>query len=88
MSQRYKNKEKNDIECIYFFPVEEEAAVVEFIATLDGREIKSQVRERLYVLSRNLLSRVADPHFIKLQLKKKLNFSLIKNRNLPIPRPP
>ncbi len=46
MSQRYENKEKNFIECIYFFPVEEEAAVVEFIATLDGREIKSQVRER------------------------------------------
>jgi hypothetical protein len=46
VSQRYENREKTDIECIYFFPVEEEAAVVEFIATLDGREIKSQVRER------------------------------------------
>ncbi len=46
MSQRYENREKTDIECIYFFPVEEEAAVVEFIATLDGREIKSQVRDR------------------------------------------
>ena len=43
VSQRYVNKEKTDIECVYFFPVEEEAAVVEFLATLDGREIKSQV---------------------------------------------
>jgi hypothetical protein len=69
VSQRYENREKKDIECIYFFPVEEEAAVVEFIATLDGREIKSQVRERLYVLSRNLLSRVADPHFIRIRIQ-------------------
>ena len=43
VSQTYVNKEKTDIECIYFFPVEEEAAVVEFLATLDGREIRSKV---------------------------------------------
>ena len=43
VSQTYVNKEKMDIECIYFFPVEEEAAVVEFVATLDGREIRSKV---------------------------------------------
>ena len=43
VSQTYVNKETTDIECIYFFPVEEEAAVVEFLATLDGREIRSKV---------------------------------------------
>jgi hypothetical protein len=45
VSQTYVNKEKTDIECVYFFPVEEEAAVIEFLATLDGREIRSKVSE-------------------------------------------
>ena len=41
--QRYVNKEENPIECEYFFPIEEEAAVVGFKAEVDGRILVSQV---------------------------------------------
>lgn len=44
--QTYANKEKNPIEATYIFPVEEEAAVVEFFAKLDGREVKTVVKEK------------------------------------------
>lgn len=43
--QTYVNKEKAPIECIYFFPIEEEAAVVKFTAELAGRTIKTQIKE-------------------------------------------
>ena len=37
-------RENRPIECIYFFPVEEGAAVVGFEAEVDGRVIKAKVR--------------------------------------------
>jgi len=44
--QTYVNKEEAPIECDYVFPIEEEAAVVDFKAELEGRELKSQIKER------------------------------------------
>ena len=46
VSQCYINCESNPIECIYNFPVEEAAAVVDFTAELDGRTIKTKVQEK------------------------------------------
>jgi len=46
VTQKYVNKEKNPIEAIYFFPVEEEAAVVGFTAELEGRTVKTVVKEK------------------------------------------
>ena len=37
VTQEYQNKEKNAIEVIYFFPVEEEAAVTACSAELERR---------------------------------------------------
>ena len=45
ITQKFVNKEANPIECIYYFPVEEEAAVVDFTAELEGRSIKTQIKE-------------------------------------------
>ena len=39
-------QETNPIEAIYMFPIEEEAAVVNFTAEVDGRTIKTEVREK------------------------------------------
>ena len=38
LTQEYVNREAVPIEARYLFPVEEESAVVEFGATVDGRE--------------------------------------------------
>ena len=38
LAQEYVNREAVPIEATYLFPVEEESAVVEFEATVDGRE--------------------------------------------------
>ena len=46
VSQTYINCESNPIECIYNFPVEEAAAVVDFTAELDGRTINTKVQEK------------------------------------------
>ena len=46
VSQTYINCESNPIECIYNFPVEEAAAVVDFTAELDGRTIHTKVQEK------------------------------------------
>jgi len=46
VTQEFINKERNPIECVYFFPVEEEAAVVDFTAELEGRKIRTEVREK------------------------------------------
>ena len=47
VQQLYINKERNPIECIYYFPVEESAAVVGFEAEVDGRFIQSKVGAKL-----------------------------------------
>ena len=46
VSQTYINCECNPIECVYNFSVEEAAAVVDFMAELDGRTIKTKVQEK------------------------------------------
>ena len=46
VTQKFVNKEARPIECVYFFPVEEEAAVVNFTTELKGRSIKTQVKEK------------------------------------------
>lgn len=43
---RYVNEEKKPIEAVYMFPVEEECAVVNFSAEVDGRIIKTQVKKK------------------------------------------
>ena len=39
VEQEYCNRESRPIEAVYSFPVEEEAAVVEFEAEVDGRTV-------------------------------------------------
>merc|ERR1712142_1313238 len=46
ITQEFVNKERNPLECIYFFPVEEEAAVVDFTTELEGRKIETKVKEK------------------------------------------
>ena len=46
VQQKFVNKEAQPIECIYFFPVEEQAAVTEFTAELEGRTVKTQVKDK------------------------------------------
>ena len=45
--QQYVNKERQPIEVVYYFPVEEEAAVVGFEAEVDGRTITGKVQEKV-----------------------------------------
>ena len=45
LTQEYVNREDRPIEATYLFPVEEEAAVVEFEALVDNREIKGRYLE-------------------------------------------
>jgi len=44
--QEYQNKEKNPIEVLYFFPVEEEAAVTACSAELEGRTVEAKIQEK------------------------------------------
>ena len=46
VTQKYINREAGMIECVYYFPVEEEAAVVEFKAELEGRTIRTEVKRK------------------------------------------
>ena len=46
IEQKYINEASLPIEAVYFFPTEEGAAVVEFTANVDGRIIKSVVKEK------------------------------------------
>ena len=43
---QYTNVEENPIEAIYIFPLNEQAAVCGFQATIDGRTIVAEVREK------------------------------------------
>lgn len=45
-SMKYSNKEENPIEAIYIFPLDEQAAVCGFQATIDGRTIIAEVQEK------------------------------------------
>ncbi|EDO26673.1 predicted protein [Nematostella vectensis] len=42
----YNNKMKNPIEAVYILPLDEEAAVCGFKATIDGRTIVAEVQEK------------------------------------------
>lgn len=46
VEQEYVNVENRPIEALYLFPVEEEAAVIDFEAKVDGRTITTQVKEK------------------------------------------
>merc|ERR1711892_329142 len=46
VTQEYQNKEKIPIEVIYFFPVEEAAAVTACSAELEGRNVDSKIQEK------------------------------------------
>ena len=45
-SMKYTNKEENPIEAVYIFPLDEQAAVCGFQATIDGRTIIAEVQEK------------------------------------------
>ena len=45
-SLEYENTEKQPIEAIFTFPLDSSSAVVDFVATIDGRKIKGQVQEK------------------------------------------
>eukprot|EP00088_Acartia_fossae_P063718 TRINITY_DN7790_c0_g1_i13.p1 TRINITY_DN7790_c0_g1~~TRINITY_DN7790_c0_g1_i13.p1 ORF type:complete len:839 (-),score=227.84 TRINITY_DN7790_c0_g1_i13:710-3172(-) len=44
VQQKYVNVEENPIECEYMFPIEEESAVIDFKAELEGRTLVSKVK--------------------------------------------
>ena len=46
VTQTYVNEESNPIEAVYFFPVEEEAAVISFEAQVDDRKISTLIKEK------------------------------------------
>ena len=46
LRQEYVNREANPIEASYLFPVEEECAVVDFEAIVDGRTITTKVKAK------------------------------------------
>ncbi|CAF4892491.1 unnamed protein product [Rotaria sp. Silwood1] len=46
LTQIYINQESNPIEAIYVFPIEENAAIYEFTATIDDRLITAEVKEK------------------------------------------
>ncbi len=46
VTQEYVNREEKPIEATYMFPVEEEGAVVDFEAVVDGRVIRTEVKEK------------------------------------------
>lgn len=45
-TMKYTNKDDNPIEAIYIFPLDEQAAVCGFQATIDGRTIVAEVQEK------------------------------------------
>ena len=47
ITQNFVNCEAAPIECLYHFPVEEEAAVTDFTAQLEGRTIRTEVKEKV-----------------------------------------
>ena len=46
VEQRYVNREADPIEAVYVFPIEEEAAVVDFVAEVEGRIVRTEVRKK------------------------------------------
>ncbi|CAF4112423.1 unnamed protein product [Rotaria sp. Silwood2] len=46
ITQVFRNDENVPIEAVYFFPIEEQAAVYEFVAHIKSREIVAQLKEK------------------------------------------
>lgn len=46
ISQTYKNEETKDLECVYGFPISEQAGVVGFTVKIDDRVLTSQFKKR------------------------------------------
>ncbi|CAF1234364.1 unnamed protein product [Rotaria sp. Silwood1] len=46
ITQVFRNDEKQSIEAVYCFPIEEQAAIYSFIARIDDREIVAQLKEK------------------------------------------
>ena len=44
--QDYVNREENAIEVIYFFPIEESAALTKVEAEVEGRKVVGRVKEK------------------------------------------
>ena len=57
----YLSRERNPIECVHYFPTEEEAAIVGFEAEVDGRLIQSQVDKSREVIMLNSLNNTGCP---------------------------
>ena len=57
----YLLRERNPIECVHYFPTEEEAAIVGFEAEVDGRLIQSQVDKCREVIMLNSLNNTGCP---------------------------
>jgi hypothetical protein len=46
ITQIFRNDETTPIECVYCFPIEENAAIYSFIAYIDDREIVAELKEK------------------------------------------
>ncbi|GAU89685.1 hypothetical protein RvY_02204 [Ramazzottius varieornatus] len=46
INQTYNNQESNDIECVYAFPINDQAAVVRFTITIDNRTLVSHFKPK------------------------------------------
>ena len=57
----YLSRERSPIECVHYFPTEEEAAIVGFEAEVDGRLIQSQVDKSREVIMLNGLNNTGCP---------------------------
>ena len=46
LQQRYENQEQDPIEAVYEFPLDPEAAVVDFYAIVDDKKIIGTIKEK------------------------------------------
>ncbi|CAF3076197.1 unnamed protein product [Rotaria sp. Silwood2] len=47
ITQLFRNDENQPIEAVYCFPIEENAAIYSFVAKIDDREIRAQLKEKI-----------------------------------------
>ena len=46
ISQIYKNEEATDLECVYGFPINDQAGIIGFTVEIDGRTLTSQFKQK------------------------------------------
>ncbi|GAV08173.1 hypothetical protein RvY_17904 [Ramazzottius varieornatus] len=46
INQTYRNEETSDVECVYGFPINDQAAVVGFTVEIDGKSLVSQFKKK------------------------------------------